>query len=59
MMLLTTELDICLKNSIIDLFYYFGKIKVHSYDSLPIEKTLTLHNVITLVKQVLYKDKNQ
>ena len=38
--------------------HYFAKIKVNSYDSLPIEDTLTLHNVIILTKLVLYKDKN-
>ena len=26
--------------------HYFANIKVNSYDSLPIEKILTLHNVI-------------
>ena len=36
----------------------FAKIKVDSYDSLPIEKILTLHNVIKLIKSVLNKDKN-
>ena len=30
--------------------HYFAKIKVDSYDSLPIEKMLTLHNVIILIK---------
>ena len=34
-------------------------IKIDFYDSLPIEKTLTLHNVIILIKSVLNKDKNQ
>ena len=38
--------------------HYFEKVKVDSYDSLPIEKTLTLHNVIILIKPVLNKDKN-
>ena len=39
--------------------HYFAKIKVDSYDSLPIEKRLTLHNVIIHIKSVLNKDKNQ
>ena len=39
-------------------FHYFAKIKVDSYDSSPIEKGLTLHNVITRIKSVLNKDKN-
>ena len=30
--------------------HYFAKIKVDSYDSLLIEKILTLHNVIILIK---------
>ena len=38
--------------------HYYTKIKVDSYDSLPIEKRLTLHNVIILIKSVLTKDKN-
>ena len=38
--------------------HYFAKIKVDSYDSLPIEKTLTFYNVIILIKSVLNKDKN-
>ena len=38
--------------------HYFAKIKVDSYDSLPIEKRLTLHNVIIHIKSVLNKDKN-
>ena len=37
--------------------HYFAKIKADSY-SLPIEKTLTLHNVIILVESVLNKDKS-
>ena len=49
-----------LKSSITYIFSnYFAKIKVDSYDSLPIEKRLTLHNVIILIKSVLNKDKNQ
>ena len=38
--------------------HYFAKIKVDSYDSLPIEKRLTLHNDIIHIKSVLNKDKN-
>ena len=36
----------------------FAKIKVDSDDSLPVEKRLTLHNVIIHIKPVLNKDKN-
>ena len=39
-------------------YYICYKVKVDSYDSLPLEKTLTLHNVITLIKSVSNKDKN-
>ena len=38
--------------------HYFVKIKVDSYDSLTIEKRLTLYNVIIHIKSVLKKDKN-
>ena len=49
---------ISLRSGVTYIFYhYFGKIKVDSYDSLPIEKTLTLH-VIILIKSVLNKHKN-
>ena len=55
-MLYTTELY---NSSITHVFcYYFAKIKGDSYDSLPVEKTLTLHNVIKLIKSVLNKDQN-
>ena len=36
----------------------YSKIKVDSYDSLPLEKTLTFHNVIILIKSIWNKDKN-
>ena len=46
------------KSSITYIFcHYFAKIKVDSSDSLPIKKTLTLHNVIIVIKSVLNKDK--
>ena len=35
-----------------------AKIKVDSYDSLPLEKTMTFHNVVILIKSVFNKDKN-
>ena len=37
----------------------YTKMKVDSYDSLPLEKILTLHNVIILIKSVLNKYQNQ
>ena len=47
------------KSSIAYVFsHYFGKIKVDSYDSLPIEKRLTLHNAIIHINSVLNKDKH-
>ena len=47
---------ISLKSSITYIFsHYFAKMKVDSYDSLPIEKRLTLHNVIILI----HKDKQR
>ena len=49
---------ISLKSSKTYIFsHYFAKIKVDFYDSLPIEKTLTFHNVKILIKSVLNKDK--
>ena len=57
--LLTTELDISLKEWHHIIFSdYFAIFKVDSYDSLPIEKLLTLHNVIIHIKSILNKDKN-
>ena len=39
-----------LKGGITYIFaHYFAKTKVDSYDSLPIEKILTLHNAIILI----------
>ena len=38
--------------------HYFAKIEIDSYDSLPIEKRLTLYNVIIHIKSVLNKDEN-
>ena len=50
---------ISLKSCITYIFSrYFAKIKVNSYDSLTIEKTLTLHDVIILIESALNKDKN-
>ena len=33
-----------------------AKIKVDSYDSLPLERTMTFHDVIILIKSVFNKD---
>ena len=37
----------------------FGKIRINSYNSLPIKKILTFHNVIILLKSVAYKNENK
>ena len=37
----------------------FGRIRLYSYSSLPIEKILTFHNVIILIKSVANKNKNE
>ena len=36
----------------------FARIRIDSYNSLPIEKILTFHNVIILIKSVVSKNKN-
>ena len=36
----------------------YAKIKVDSYDSLPLEKTMTFHNAMILIKSVWNKDQN-
>ena len=36
----------------------YAKIKAYRYNSLPLEKTLTLHDVVILVESVFNKDKN-
>ena len=37
----------------------FGRIRIDSCDSLPIEKILTFYNVIILIKSVVNKNKNE
>ena len=36
----------------------FVRIKIDSYDSLPLEKALTLHNVIIHIQSIFNKDQN-
>ena len=36
----------------------YAKIKIDLDDPLPLENTLTLHNVIILIKSVFNKDQN-
>ena len=46
-----------IKNSISYVIsYYYTKISVASFDSLPLEKNLTFHKVIILIKTVFHKD---
>ena len=46
------------KSGITDIISYnFGKIKVDSYASLPLEKAITFHNFIILIRSVWSKDK--
>ena len=59
MMLFITELDILKDKKLVPpmfLLSNFGKIKIDSYDSLPIEKTFILHNVAVLITSVVNKD---
>ena len=39
--------------------YNFARIRIDSYSYLPIEKALTFHNVIILIKSVVNKNKNE
>ena len=51
---------VSLENCITYVFsHYFAEIKVDSYNSLPIEKRLALHNVIIVIKSVLNKEKKK
>ena len=37
----------------------FGRIRIDSYNSLPLKKILTFHNVIILIKSVVNQNKNK
>ena len=37
----------------------FRKIRIDLYNSLPVKKILTFHNVITLIKSVVNKNENK
>ena len=51
---------IWVKGGITHVFSYnFAKLKTHSYNSLPLEKTLTFHNVIIHIKSVCNEDKDR
>ena len=45
-----------IKNSV---NHNFGKIRTDFYNSLPIKNILTFHDVITLIKSVVNKNKNK
>ena len=47
------------ESSISYVSYNYGKIKIISDDDLPFEKTLTLHNVVKLLKSVFNENHNQ
>ena len=48
------------KSGITDSIYHnFARIRIDSYNSLPIEKILTFHNVIILIKSVINENKNR
>ena len=48
------------KSRIADIINYnFGKIRIDSCNSLPIEKVLTFHNVVTFIKSVVNRNKNE
>ena len=48
------------KSGITDIINHnFGEIKVDSYTSMPIEKILTFHNVMILIKSVVNKNTNE
>ena len=50
---------ICVKSGITYVISHnFAKIKVDSYDSLSLEKTMTFHNVVILIKSIFKKNKN-
>ena len=59
MISVTIELNNLVKSGITYvIFRDYGKTKIDSYDSLPLETTMTFLNVIILIKSVFNKDKN-
>ena len=48
------------KSGIVDsVNHNFGKIRRDLYSSLPVDKTMTFHNVIILIKSVIWYNKNE
>ena len=56
----TTELDLIRVKSDIKyvVSHNYEKIKVDSYDPLPLEKTMTFHNVTKVINSLFNKNKN-
>ena len=51
--------QISLSHVTIDIInHYFARIRIDSYNSLPIEETLTFHNIIILIKSVVINSAN-
>ena len=40
------------------IYHNYAKTKVDSYDSIPLEKTMTFHSVIILIESIFHNDKN-
>ena len=60
MKLFRSELDLISQKKSHHIYFFslYAKLKVDSYDSLPIAKRLTLHKVIIHIESVLTKYKN-
>ena len=41
------------------IFHNYARVKIDSYDSLPLEKTLNLRNIIMLIRSVFDADQNR
>ena len=51
--------QISLSHVTIDIInHHFARIRIDSYNSLPIEETLTFHNIIILIKSVVINSTN-
>ena len=46
------------RGMIYSISHNYARTKIDSYDFLPLEKTLSLHNVIIIIKTVFNKDQN-
>ena len=50
--------DLIRKKVVFQINHNFARIRINSYNSLPIEKTLIFHNVIIIIKSVVNENKN-